>query len=434
MAVVFLIAVTTLAAWIIPALGRILPNGWQLMKADTTFAALFSALSLWLSESRQPIRMRRLGMLFGGLVTLLAITVLLEYACHLSFSIDLLPPFDQGSPSLLPRRMSPQSAVAFTLLGFELILLRARKRYAVQLADLIVFCLALMVLTLLSGYFFGAFRIYEISTSIRVSPQTLFCLLLLTLVALIRRAKNGAFSILLGSGIGSSMARLISPVLLVLPFLREAGRAYFLNAGRMPAHYTTAFLASVTAMLSFAFLLFICWRINGMENEIRDLSLRDELTGLYNLRGFTLLAEQALRMAHRSKLPYSVLFIDLDNLKRINDSIGHSEGSIYLIETAEILKATFRESDVLGRIGGDEFAVASQFNDAAISLATQRLREALHLRNSQPGHKQTLSMSIGHVTSQENEQESLREMLAKADQAMYKEKRHKKPRDVYSSL
>jgi diguanylate cyclase (GGDEF)-like protein len=133
-------------------------------------------------------------------------------------------------------------------------------------------------------------------------------------------------------------------------------------------------------------------------------------------------------------LPYSVLFIDLDNLKRINDSIGHSEGSIYLIETAEILKATFRESDVLGRIGGDEFAVASQFNDAAISLATQRLREALHLRNSQPGHKQTLSMSIGHVTSQENEQESLREMLAKADQAMYKEKRHKKPRDVYSSL
>ena len=302
------------------------------------------------------------------------------------------------------------------------------------LADLLIFCLILLILSIVAGYAFGALRIFGISTTVRTSPQSLFCLFLLTEVALFLRAQNGVFSILLGRGIGSSIARLFSPILLALPFLREAARAYFISAGHFSIHYTTAFLASITAMLSFALLLFISWRINSMEKEIHGLSLRDELTGLYNLRGFTLLAEQALRMAHRSGLPYSVLFIDLDNLKQINDSIGHSEGSVYLIETAEILKATFRESDVLGRIGGDEFAVASQFNDSAISHATQRLREALKHRNSQPGHKQTLSLSIGHVTSQEHQQESLQETLTKADKAMYEEKRRKKPRGVFSSF
>jgi diguanylate cyclase (GGDEF)-like protein len=434
LAVVFLIAVTTLAAWITPALGRILPDGWQSMKIETAFTALFSAISLWLSESWQTRRTRRLGRLFGGLVTLLALTVYIEFAFHLSIRIDSLPPFNHVSPSLMPARMSMQAAGAFALLGFELLFIRARTRFAVHLADLILFCLGVLVLTLLSGYLFGAMRIFGLFASIQTAPQSLVCLLLLTLVILVRRTKNGVFSILLGRGIGGKIARLISPILLVLPFLRETVRVYLITTGRIPIHYTSAILASLAAMLSFALLLFICWRINGMEMEIRDLSLRDELTGLYNLRGFTLLAEQALRMAQRSRLPFSVLFIDLDNLKRINDSIGHSEGSVYLVETAQILKATFRESDVLGRIGGDEFAVASQFNNAAISLATERLREALRLRNSQAGHKHTLSMSIGHVTSQENEQNSLAEMLMKADKAMYEEKRRKKLRDAYSSI
>jgi len=434
LAIVLVIAGTTLVAWISQALGGVLPDGWQLMKAETACAALFSALSLWLSEPWQPKRMRRLSMLPSGLVTILAIAVIIEYTFHISFSIDSLPLLHQEYPSLLPGTMAPQTAGAFALLGAEMLLLRARTRFAVHLADFFIFVLGLLVLTLLSGYIFAAFRIFGLFASIRTSPQTLVCLLLLALVALLRRAQRGVFSILLGRGIGGNIARLVSPVLLVLPFLREAARSYFLNKGRMPVHYTNAILASMASMLSFAFLLFIAWRINSMEMEIQDLSLRDELTGLYNFRGFSLLAEQALRLAHRSNLPFSVLFIDLDNLKQINDSIGHSEGSAFLIETAEILKATCRESDVLGRIGGDEFAVASQFSDSAIALATLRLRDAVKLRNSKAGHKHDLSLSIGHVTSQENAHESLQQLLAKADRKMYEEKRRKKPRDVYSSI
>jgi diguanylate cyclase (GGDEF)-like protein len=163
-----------------------------------------------------------------------------------------------------------------------------------------------------------------------------------------------------------------------------------------------------------------------MEIEIHDLSLRDELTGLYNLRGFSLLSEQVLRLAQRSQLPLSVLFIDLDHLKQINDSFGHDVGSAFLVEIAEILKRTFRETDVMGRVGGDEFAVVCQGSHVAISIAAQRLQEACALRNAKCDRPFPLSFSIGFVTAEEHTRQSLKELLTEADKAMYVEKRRKK--------
>jgi diguanylate cyclase (GGDEF)-like protein len=179
-------------------------------------------------------------------------------------------------------------------------------------------------------------------------------------------------------------------------------------------------------MVSLVLLLFLAWWINGMEMEIHDLSLRDALTGLHNLRGFSLLAEQALRLAYRSQLPFSVLYIDLDNLKQINDSMGHDTGSSFLAETGKLLKATFRETDVLGRIGGDEFAVAGHFSPAAIAIAAERLRAASALKNAETDRRHPLSFSIGYATATEHARESLKDLLTAADAAMYEEKRSKK--------
>ena len=150
------------------------------------------------------------------------------------------------------------------------------------------------------------------------------------------------------------------------------------------------------------------------------------MTGLYNLRGFYLLSEQVLRLAQRSHLPLSVLFIDLDHLKQINDSFGHDAGSAFLVETAEILKQTFRETDVMGRVGGDEFAVVCQGSKVAISIAAQRLQAASALRNAEPVRRFPLSFSIGFVTAEGRERQSLKELLTEADKAMYEEKRRKK--------
>ncbi len=87
------------------------------------------------------------------------------------------------------------------------------------------------------------------------------------------------------------------------------------------------------------------------------LSLVDDLTGIYNRRGFSALAQQELKKANRIKRGMLLLFADVDDLKKINDSLGHQEGDLALIETANLLKETFREPDIIARIGGDEFVV-----------------------------------------------------------------------------
>ena len=420
------IGALTLLGWYLPILDKFLPNGLRLMTAETALGLFLGAFSLEFSENRYSLRGKRLSELLAVLAALLGIAILGEYAFHIAAGLERLFPFDPNSTSHWPGRPSPQTASGLAMLGITIALIRVRGRIAVRLADLVTICLGLLVLVLASGEVFGASRIFGLSGVTRTSPQTMVCLVLLTLVAFLRRAERGVFSIFLGRGIGSGIARILGPVILVLPFLRELARQRMLRSQIFPEHYATAILASVAAAMSFVFLMLLGWYIKGMEAEIHDLSLRDELTGLYNLRGFKILAGQALRLAQRSQVPFSVLFVDLDNLKQINDLHGHGVGSATLRETAELLRETFRETDVIGRVGGDEFAIAGQFSDRAVPVAIERLHGASAERNSSAGHKVALSFSIGQVTSTLTEQESLEALLAKADKSMYEDKRRKK--------
>ena len=420
-----IVAGVTLCLWLFPAMGSFLPGGWRLMTATTAVGLLLSALSFEFSESGYSIRTCRMSQLLALLAALLGAAILAEYALHLSAGLERLLPFDPNSTSPWPDRPSPQTAAGLALLGITSALIRVRARIAVRVADVVASCLGLLVLLLMSGELFGAMRIFGLSPITRTSPQTLACLALLTLVAFLRRAEIGVFSIFLGRGFGSRIARILAPVLLVLPFLREVARAHMIQSHWIPESYATAILAAVATVLSLVLLLLLARYINGMEVEIQDLSLRDELTSLYNSRGFFLLAEHALHLAQRSQQPFSVIFIDLDNLKQTNDSLGHLAGSALLTETGAILKATFRETDVLGRIGGDEFAIAGQFGPVMLSIAVERLREAVARRNTEAPERLPLSLSIGHVTGDQNGQISLKELVTEADKAMYKEKRQK---------
>jgi len=155
-----------------------------------------------------------------------------------------------------------------------------------------------------------------------------------------------------------------------------------------------------------------------MENEIHDLILRDEATRLYNFRGFQMLAEHALRLAKRTKVPFSVLFLELENLVDIHEQFGEEAAGASLAEAGEILRATFRESDIKGRIGAADFAVAGRFDRAGISVAALRMEAATAARMvKQPGPAQ-LKLSMGHVTTTSPEtQENLKDLLARAGQA-----------------
>lgn len=420
------IAVVVLAGWLIPPLDAIFPSGWQLMRAETALLVLLAVLSLTFSEPRRPRIAQRLAMVCAGFNALAATLIVAEYAFHRAFGVAALLPFDDGLVQLNLNRMAPQSAAGLALVAYATLLIRARSQVAARAADVLIFCLCLFDLIMLSGYAFNAMQMFGMSMTVLTSPQTLACLLLLTFVVCIRRADNSALSIFLSRGIAGRIARGLAPILLLLPFLREVGRARLVQAHLIPEQYTSAIFASVATALSFVLLLLLAWRVDRMETEIHDLSLRDELTGLYNLRGFHLLAEQALRLARRSRTPFSVLFVDLDNLKKINDHQGHSAGSTTLVETAELLQATFRETDVIARIGGDEFAVAGQFSHPDIAFATERLREACMLRNVRAGNRSHLSFSVGHVTTASTQKDSLKALLSQADEAMYEEKRSKK--------
>jgi diguanylate cyclase (GGDEF)-like protein len=208
-----------------------------------------------------------------------------------------------------------------------------------------------------------------------------------------------------------------APILLLLPFVLETASSWINRAG--PAgHLNAALLASAAVGLAVGILLFFTWRISRMESEIHDLVLRDDATRLYNFRGFHMLAEHALRLAQRSGVPFSVLFIDLENLSQIHAQLGPNASTAALAEAGQILRATFRESDIKGRIGADQFAVAGQFDRAGISIAALRLEATTAARAAKIAGKITLQFSMGHVTTTGAEsQENLRELLDRAGQA-----------------
>jgi diguanylate cyclase (GGDEF)-like protein len=184
-------------------------------------------------------------------------------------------------------------------------------------------------------------------------------------------------------------------------------------------------LIAIVFPLLYVFLLkpYITERYR-MDEKLYTLSITDELTGLYNRRGFFALAEQQLKMSKRLKRDALLLSADMDNLKEINDTLGHKEGDLALIDTANILRESFRESDIIARIGGDEFVVLQIENiDVDSNMLTNRLQNNLEIHNTSRNKK--LSVSIGIIRCEPECPYSIEELLIEADKLMYKQKRNK---------
>jgi diguanylate cyclase (GGDEF)-like protein/PAS domain S-box-containing protein len=166
-----------------------------------------------------------------------------------------------------------------------------------------------------------------------------------------------------------------------------------------------------------------------MEEEIRSLSLTDALTNLYNRRGFEHLGEQHLRLAVRLKKRVFLLYSDVDDLKHVNDTYGHKEGDRLLLDVAAVLKNSFRDSDIIARIGGDEFVVlAMEATRASPDIFLKRLQEKLEHYNSGPEHpgRVKLTLSTGISTFDPELPPTLDELISRADAQMYEDKRKKK--------
>ena len=162
------------------------------------------------------------------------------------------------------------------------------------------------------------------------------------------------------------------------------------------------------------------------EEELAYMAIHDPLTGVPNRLGFFALAEQQLRMANRTNRGTMLLFADLDGLKQINDTFGHHEGDQALIAVASILTETFRESDIVARMGGDEFVIlAMQADGADAEVLTTRLRNNLETYNENAGRRYKLSLSVGVAHYDPRQPCSLDELLTRADRLMYEQKQSK---------
>ena len=164
-----------------------------------------------------------------------------------------------------------------------------------------------------------------------------------------------------------------------------------------------------------------------MEESIQALIITDSLTGLYNRRGFLALAEQQLRIAERTGSRVLLLFADLDGMKWINDHLGHAKGDEALIEGANVLQAVFRESDILARVGGDEFAVLALGSSREDSdILKNRLQQQMDLHNSRGDRDYHLSISIGIAYKESDSSVSIDELMSRADALMYEHKKSKR--------
>ena len=160
-----------------------------------------------------------------------------------------------------------------------------------------------------------------------------------------------------------------------------------------------------------------------LDRELRYLALTDDLTCLFNRRGFFAAATQQLKLAQRNSQTLLLLFCDVDDLKKINDTFGHQQGDLALIRTADALEQSFRGSDILSRLGGDEFVVlASETSKQTQEIILRRLQNNLK-KSGVTEPRYDLSLSVGVARFDPKHAVTLGELMVQADKAMYEKKR-----------
>jgi diguanylate cyclase (GGDEF)-like protein len=159
-----------------------------------------------------------------------------------------------------------------------------------------------------------------------------------------------------------------------------------------------------------------------VERELSAVQLAtlDELTGIPNRRGFLSLAQNSLNLSIRNKFPTTLVYMDLDNFKPINDKFGHAEGDIVLVAFANLIKNTFRDSDVFSRLGGDEFVLLlSSTSRKEAEQVIEKFKLSLDRYNQEKNHTYDVSFSHGIVEFNSEKHTGIEDLLSEGDMRMY---------------
>lgn len=419
---------------------RLASLNFAAIETDTSLGLIFLGISLWLLLPDPPRRANhRFGLFFAGLAASIGALRLVQDVRRLHLGAhNLVRGNDVGGNAIrLSPHMPPVTAITFFLLGLALLLVDVQIPKGGRPAQLLSLWGFFAGIMSVSGYINRASPLYSVFSYRHLDVCIALILFFMSIAIFFTRPREGIAGDLTGRLMGSAMSRRFLPAVVIIPLVAAWLRMESERAGL----YGTGLSLALNVTVNVVSLSVLVWlnarQLNHAEEslevarEAQDAfyiaSLKDELTGLYNRRGFLVFAKEQIELACSGCRELLVLFGDVDGLKGINDEYGHSEGDRALKKVAEVLVTVFRDTDVIARLGGDEFAVlALDCSPAGLVRIRAHFEKVLRAFNNQH-NPWRLSMSLGAVHVDSGHQLSIDELLNKADEVMYERKRARVP-------
>jgi len=425
-----------LVGWVldVAAVRSIIP-GAVAMKPHTAAALGLGAVAMLLLATPARGRRRKVGLLLASIPGLLALAVLSEYVFRVKLGIDELLFTDQAGRAAgiaYPGRLAPTTGVCFLLLTGALLSLDRGTSWRWRPSELFAIPMGLVALMSLIGYAYSIPAFYGPASAAKMAVNTSLCFVALATALLVARPRGRFFELATTTDPGGVMVRRMVPLCLVVPLVLGWLHLRTVEWGLFDDEVGAWWLAAATIGGLVAMMWWCAGTLSGADRERRtleaqlfELANRDALTGLFNRRRFEEELDRFLARARRYGDTGSLLLLDLDRLKPTNDTLGHEAGDLLLRAVARVLAGLVRESDVVGRIGGDEFAVlllgASPAN-SVVKADAVRVAIADVRIETQAGSAWT-SVSIGVAAVQVTDGLKSSEILSRADVAMYRAKR-----------
>ena len=400
-----LITGTVLVAWWVPPLAEVLPEVWHLMVGATAATLLTYTLALLILVFRPPsiatfaLTGVGLAIAFVGLIGWLA--------------------GGDGGPALLfcgpsqPAAPSSLQTLSWELLfGLGLLFSQTRSSWSGPATTSLVAAVGLVTLVLVGGHAFGAQRVFNTDERALNSPQTALTMTLLLTAWYALMQRQGRWPLATSSTATGELLRLYLPVVVLAPLIVSAISAVAAGLLNWKVPLTLAVSLAGTVAILVVGLLAVLRRVWVLERNYLGLAFTDTLTGLANRRGLATLSVPVLAMAKREGHTISVAVVDLVGLKAINDTMGHDVGSQAIVRMARSLEFGLRESDLVARVGGDEFVALGLGPEVGMRDAFNRITP----NTSVPSDNLVPDYSVGIASGPPDDFERI---WSEADRLMY---------------